>query len=284
MIHRRATNFFVNLLLNGVLAGTVVAQDADHTVLVPVSVTSEGNMPVTGLKQENFQLLEENKQQKISLFSPDNSPLSVAIILGAGTLVRSDNVSAKILEAVDAFKKTGNPANEYFVDPYGTVGIEEAIGRGLDKLAGAGNRRKILVMFIDDFDTSRDDAGEHSLESAMRQDIPIYFMFIKNQFFRFSGTPTTTTDESLSKSSWPNVFQDVAQDTGGRMIYAEPLGNLQDETVRLAEELKSQYVLGFTPSSDVRNGKWHNLKVAVNGRADQGKLAIRYKRRYFVFK
>jgi Ca-activated chloride channel homolog len=283
MIHQRATNFLVGLLLNAVLAGTVLAQNVNRTVLVPVSVTGEGNMPVTGLKQENFQLLEENKQEKISMFSPDNSPLSIAIILGAGTLVRSDNVSAKILEAVDAFKKTGNPANEYFVDPYGQ-GIEEAIGRGLDRLSGASNQRKILVMFIDDFDTSRDDAGEHSLESAMRQDIPIYFMFIKGQFFRFSGQPTTTTDESLSKSSWPNIFQDVAQDTGGRMVYAEPLGNLYDETVKLAEELKSQYVLGFTPNSDVRNGKWHNLKVGVNEPTDQGKLTIRYKRRYFAFK
>jgi hypothetical protein len=283
MIHQRATSFFVGLLLSRVLAGTVLAQNVDHTVLVHVSVTGEGNMPVTGLKQEDFQLLEENKQQKISLFSPENSPLSVAIILGAGTLVRSDNVSAKILEAVDAFKKTGNPANEYFVDPYGTAGIEEAIGRGMDKLAGASNRRKILVMFIDDFDTSREDAEEHSLESAMRQDIPIYFMFIKGQFFRFSGRPTTSTDESLSKSSSPNIFQDVAEDTGGRVVYAEPLGNLQDETVKLAEELKSQYVLGFS-SSDVRNGKWHNLKVAVKGPADQGKLTIRYKRRFFAFK
>jgi Ca-activated chloride channel family protein len=283
MIRRRAMTF-LTVLLSGVLAGTVVGQDANHTVLVPVSVTSEGNMPVTGLKQENFQLLEENKQQKISMFSPDNSPLSIAIILGAGALVRSDNVSAKILEAVDVFKKTGNPANEYLVDPYGTVGIEEAIGRGLDKLAGAANRRKILVMLIDDFDTSRDDVGEHSLESAMRQDIPIYFVFIKGQFFRFSGRPTTTTDESLSASSWLNIFEDVAQDTGGRVVYTEPLGNLRDETVKLAEELKNQYVLGFTSSSDVANGKWHNLKVNVKTSGSSGKLTIRYKRRYFAFK
>lgn len=205
MIRRRAATFFLTVILSGLLAGTVMGQDANHTLLVPVSVTSVRNTPVTGLKQENFQLLEENKQQKISLFSPDNSPLSVSFILGAGALVRSDNVSAKILEAVDAFKKAGNPSNEYFIDPYGTLGIEEAIGRGMDKLAGAANPRKILVMFIDDFDTSRDEVGEHSLESAMRQDIPIYFVFIKGQFFRFSGRPTTTTDEGLSASSWLNI-------------------------------------------------------------------------------
>ena len=41
---------------------------------------------------------------------------------------------------------------------------------------------------------------------------------------------------------------------------------------------------GFASSSDVRNGKWHNLKVAAKGPADKGKLTIRYKCRYFAFK
>lgn len=80
------------------------------------------------------------------------------------------------------------------------------------------------------------------------------------------------------------MFEEVAQDTGGRVVYAEPLGNLHDETIKLAEELKNQYVLGFTSSSDVQSGKWHNLKVNVKTSDSPGKLTVRYKRRYFSFK
>jgi hypothetical protein len=108
-------------------------------VLVPVSVLGAGNAPVAGLKQESFHLLEENKEQRITFFSPDNSPLTIGLILGAGALVRADRVSESILEAVDTFKKTGNPPNEYFVEPYGSAGVEAAAVRGLTRLAESAN-------------------------------------------------------------------------------------------------------------------------------------------------
>jgi hypothetical protein len=274
--------FAVAVLFFVFFTGTLTAQRTQRAVKVPISAIGDGNTPVAGLKQENFQLLDENKEQQIAFFSPDNTPMSVSIILGAGALVRSDRVSEKILDAVDAFKKAGNPANEYFVDPYGTSGVEDAIARGLEKLAGSKNGRKILIMFIDNFDAPA-TAEQGSLESAMKQDVPIYFMFMKNQFFRFSGTPTTTEDLGAYPTSWMNVFEDVATDTGGRVISTEPMGNLRDESVKLADELKNQYVLGFA-SGDVKAGQWRSLKVNIRGVAEQQKLTLRYKRRYFVFK
>ncbi|HEY2382202.1 MAG TPA: hypothetical protein VGK48_13575 [Terriglobia bacterium] len=283
MVHRKAAIVFT-ILLGGILAEVLpAAQQTDRTVFVPVNVIGDANAAVTGLKPENFQLFEDNKEQKITSFSPENAPLSVSIILGAGAMVRSDRVSEKIMESVDAFKKTGNRANEYFVDPYPSTGVEDAIARGLDKLAGAKNRRKVLVMFIDNFDTPA-NPEQGALESAMKQDIPIYFMFIKNQFFRFSGTPTTAEDTGAYPISWMNVFENVASDTGGRVINAEPMGNLQDESVKLADELKNQYVLGFTPSSDARTDKWRNLKVTVKGVSGQQKAVVRFKKRYFAFR
>ena len=99
----------------------------------------------------------------------------------------------------------------------------------------------------------------------MKQDIPIYFMFMKNDFFRFSGKPTTAEDIGAYPASWLNIFEDVANYTGGRLINAEPMGNLNDEAVKLADELKSQYVLGFASGADAKVAKWRNLKVSVKG-------------------
>lgn len=268
-------------ILSIVVAVPAFARQTDRTVRVPLSATTEGNVATAALKQDSFQLFEDNKEQKITFFLPPNTPMSVSIILGAGAMVRSDRVSEKILGAVDAFKKTGNLANEYFVDPYNKRGIEDSIAQGLDRLAGAKNTRKILVMFIDNFDTP-DSPEEGELESAMKQDIPIYFIFIKNQFFRFNGTPTTTENTGAYPASWMNVFENVATDTGGRVIQTEPMGNLQDETLKLANELANQYVLGFVPG-DTKPGKWHNLKVALKGVPSQ-KVTLRYKRKYFLFR
>jgi Ca-activated chloride channel family protein len=282
MTYRTSLSIAATVLLGAIVTQTY-AQQTGRTVLVPVSVLGATNTPVTGLTRENFQLLEENKEQNITVFLPERTPMSVSIILGAGALVRSDRVSERIMEAVETFKKAGDPANEYFVSPYGTAGVEDAIGRGLDQLNAANNRRKILVMFIDSFDTPA-AAEQGALESAMKQDVPIYFMFMKNEFFRFSGKPTTAEDTAAYPASWLTVFEDVANYTGGRVINAEPLGNLHDEAAKLADELKNQYVLGFNSELDARVGKWRNLKVNVKSSPGQQKLTLRYKRRYFAFK
>ncbi len=283
MTYQTRLSIAAAVLFGVIVTETLGAQLTDRTVLVPVSVSGAGNATVAGLKQESFQLLEENKEQRITTFLPENTPVSVSIILGAGALVRSDRVSEKIMEAVDAFKKAGNPASEYFVGPYGSTGVEDAIARGLSKLDAAKNRRKILVIFIDSLDTPN-AAEQGALESAMKQDIPIFFMFMKNDFFRFSGKPTTAEDISAYPASWLNIFEDVANYTGGRLINAEPMGNLNDEAVKLADELKNQYVLGFVSGADAKVAKWRNLKVSVKGAEAQQKLSLRYKRRYFAFK
>jgi hypothetical protein len=283
MTHRASLSIAVAILFGAIMTQKFNAQQTDRTVLVSVSVAGATNTPVPGLTRESFQLLEENKEQKITVFLPSQTPMSVSIVLGAGALVRSDRVSERIMEAVGTFKNAGDPANEYFVIPYGTAGVENAIGRGLDQLNGAKNPRKILVMFIDSFDTPA-AAEQGALESAMKQDVPIYFMFMKNEFFRFSGKPTTAEDIGAYPASWLNVFEDVAAYTGGRVINTDPLGNLHDEAAKLAAELKNQYVLGFTSGIDARVGKWRNLKVNVKGSQGQQKPTLRYKRRYFAFK
>ena len=281
-MNTRRLSIVIAIVVIGLLPGAVLGQDADRTVLVPVSVTGAANAPVAGLKQESFQLLEENKEQKISFFSPENSPLSVGLILGAGALVRSDRVSQSILDAVDAFKKAGNPSNEYFVEPYGSDGAEAAAVRGLTRLAESGNRRKVLVMFIDSLDNPGGDPEQPSMESALKQDVPVYFVLMRNQFFSLSGTPSTVQNGQGTPSSWLAVYEDVAKNTGGRLIYAEPAGDLKPQCVELAENLKNQYVLGFTSKNDLPSGKWRNLKVSVTAPAGQPKLTLRYRSRYFV--
>ena len=134
------------------LAGAAPAQNTNRTVLVPVSTTGGKNEP-NDLKQENFQLLEDNKEQKISWFSPPNSPLSIGIILGGGSLAqRTDAVSQRVINAIKAFQKSSNESNEYFVEPYGQDGAQGAIDRALTKLARGSSRRRILIVVIDSHD------------------------------------------------------------------------------------------------------------------------------------
>src|SRR3954469_498525 len=80
-------------------------------VLVPVSVTDSFNRPVLGLSKDNFELFDGGREQQIRLFSSEDSPLSVALILDVSTSM-ADKISIEG-ETVAEFARNTNPADEY---------------------------------------------------------------------------------------------------------------------------------------------------------------------------
>lgn len=268
---RTQASIGIALLWIGAFTAVSAAQTA-NMVLVPVTVTGQRNVPVGGLKEENFKIAEDNADQKIAYFSPDNSPLSIGIILGAGALAaRTDRVSDSIREAVETFQKTSNPANEYFVEPFGMDGVNGAANRGLARLARSSNPRRILIIVMDSRDNPGGNSSSPSMEGPMKQSVPIYFNFM-------SGVQA---DRGFPQD-WLTVFEDVAKSTGGRVLYTEPENEMRTELIKLAEELKGQYAIGFTSSKTAQDGKWRNLKVAVTPPAGQPKVNVKNKSRYFV--
>src|SRR6185436_9462759 len=104
---------FLFIILNSALAAVCSAQVDANTVLIATTVTAGKDAAVPGLKQENFKIQEGNAEQKISFFSPENSPASIGFILGAGALTqRADTVSTSIRTAVETFQKSGHPNND----------------------------------------------------------------------------------------------------------------------------------------------------------------------------
>ena len=251
------------------------AQNVDaNTVLVAATVTADKNAFAHGLKEENFQLTEENSAQKLTFFSPDNSPASISIIVGAGaTTGRTDRVTDSIKSAVETFQKTGHPNSQYFIDGFGKDGLNGAVMRGLDRLKMGAHPRKVLLVILDSLDDPGGNPDQPSMDGPLKQEVPISFIFL-------SGTNSSTGRFS---QNWLTVMEDVSKTSGGKMLFAEPLQELQAECIKLAEELKNQYLLGYHSSNTAQDGKWRKLAVKVTPPAGQ-KLNIRTKARYFVAK
>ena len=261
------------LLLIGALSGVCAAQIEPNTVLIPTTVTAGKDMAVTGLKQENFKVAEGNADQKITFFSADNSPSAIGFILGAGALAqRADTVSTNIRSAVETFQKSGHPNNEYFVDPFGQDGVDGVVVRSLQKLARSANPRKTLIVIMDTFDNPGGNPEQPSMEGPLKQGVPIYFVFLNN----------TQNNRSFSQN-WMNTIEEVSRSTGGKMMYLDPQNELRNELVKLADELKNQYVLGYASSNPTQDGKWRNVKVTVTPPGGT-KVNVRTRSRYFVAK
>lgn len=59
-------------------------------------------------------------------------------------------------------------------------------------------------------------------------------------------------------------LQDLADRSGGRLYYAESLGNVSSSFTQIAEELRHQYVVGYYPTNSAKDGSYRSVKVRVN--------------------
>ena len=60
----------------------------------------------------------------------------------------------------------------------------------------------------------------------------------------------------------PGLVNDVAEQTGGRHFPASP-SELPDIAAKIGIELRNRYVLGFSPTAQQRDGRYHHVQVKV---------------------
>ncbi len=248
-------------------------------VLVPVTITDPMNRLVTGLEKENFQLTDNGQPQQIRHFSSEDAPISLGVIFDiSGSM--SDKID-KSREAVVEFFRTANPQDEFFlitfsekpevlVDftssvediqsklvyaiPKGRTALLDAIYLGMSRMRRAHYERKALLIISDGGDNhSRYTEGE--IKSMVREaDVQIYGI----------GLFDTVGFKTPEEREGPELLTDVTEVTGGRTFTIGNPNELADVATKIGIELRNQYVLGYRPTSPVRDGKWRKIKVKLN--------------------
>jgi len=257
--------------------GSFIRLNSD-LVLVPVTVTDPMNRLVTGLEKSDFQVYDNNNQQKISSFACDDAPVSIGIIMDLSGSMTSKLVRAK--DAILEFIKTSNPQDEFFVIGFNDrpaliedftssvsdiearlatvhaghrTALLDAIYYGIVKMRQAKHERKALLVVSDGGDNdSRYTEGE--VKALVREsDVEIFSMGI---FDPYAPTP----EERMG----PELLDDISNATGGRMFRVNDIDELSDIAEKISDELRNQYVIGYRPSHLPRDGKWRKVRVKVN--------------------
>jgi len=288
MTNRRAraaaSAALITLLVAGAAAQGTFNLDPD-LVFVYATVTGQKNAHYAGLKQDHFQILENNKEQKVGYFS-EQGPWVLGVVVGVSTLLpgRADNTSQHIRAAVGALREGVEWDNGSFVDelPFGSDGIFDAISRGLYRVKLTPNPRKALIVITDGFDTTEGDPGQPLKEFAKKVDVPVYLLFVKGQGFGSQLGLEDVVRGNQPYLSGGRVYEEIASLSGGWMTIADAEYELAAVAKRLAQELTNYYVLGFNSANDARDGKWRNLKIKVNPPPGAPKLKVNHKSKYFV--
>ncbi|HUI58106.1 MAG TPA: VWA domain-containing protein [Bryobacteraceae bacterium] len=250
-----------------------------NLVLVPVSVCDPYNRPVTGLEKEHFKIFDDKVEQTVTQFAMDDEPVAVGLVFDvSGSMGPKLRVSR---DAATEFFKTANPEDEFFlvefndqpklVIPLGG-GIEEiqnqltfsqskgrtalldAVMLGLHEMKKSQKGRKALLIISDGGDNSSRYSEAEVRNLVRESDVLIYAIGIYEPYGSRSRTP--------EEMSGPDLLSEISEQTGGRHFPADA-SELPDIAAKIGVELRNRYVLGFSPTDQQRDGRYHPLTVKV---------------------
>src|SRR5580700_2512382 len=275
--------------------GSFIRMNVDM-VLVPVTITDPLNRLVTGLEKDDFQVYENNGEQRIVSFASEDAPVSIGIIFDLSGSMTSKLIRAR--EAILQFIKTANPQDEFFVIGFNdrpeliedfTASVEDiqarlatvqaahrtalldAIYYGLAKMKDARHERKALLVVSDGGD-NRSRYTEGELRAQVREsDVELYSIGI---FDPYAPTPEERTG--------PQLLNELSEETGGRLFRVDDLSEMGDIAEKISTELRNQYVIGYRPKDLTRDGKWRKVKVKVSPPAGLPPLTVHARTGYYA--
>jgi VWFA-related protein len=249
-------------------------------VLINVTVTDPMNRFVTGLEKEHFQLFEDKAKQEISQFSSEDAPLSVGLVFDASGSMGSKLQKSR--QAAAQLFKTANPEDEFFLIQFNdrpelvmpfTTNTEEiqnrltftnAKGRtalldglymAMNHMHKARNPRKAIIILSDGGDNSS-RYTESEIKNAVREaDVQVYAIGIFE--------PVAGRGRTAEELAGPGLLTELAEQTGGRHFPVENINDLPDIAAKIGIELRNQYVLGFSPANQTKDGKYRKVSVKL---------------------
>jgi Ca-activated chloride channel homolog len=266
-------------------------------VLIPVQVTTQDGAPITDLDRPDFHIYEEGAEQDIRYFAKDDAPVSVGLLFDSSASMKTKKEKAS--EAAAAFFRTATGRDEFFLiefdeaprltvpftentadiydeirhtRPFGRTALYDAIHMALGTMKKAKHERKALVIVSDGGDNrSRRDFG--AIRSAMvESDVQLYAMGIFD--------PQSTEDIPAEESRGPEVLEQLADVSGGRH-FAVSLNNLTDVSARVGNLLRNRYLVGYSSSNPLRDGKYRRVAVDVTAPAGTS-FRLQYRKGYFA--
>jgi Ca-activated chloride channel family protein len=261
-----------------------------RTVPIYATVIDAQKRLVPDLVKEDFEILDNEKLQEVNLFVNEVQPITVVVMLDTsasmtGNLKLLENAAEQFLMRllpkdkgmVGAF----NDKIEFFPSSFtndrdrliralreldfgNPTRLYDAVSESIDRLKGVDGRRVVLV-FTDGDDTDSSTNQGKVLNKARDEEIMVYAVGLRSDYFNGQRQVRSRPDSGLKQ---------LAEETGGGYFELDKGSDLAPTFTRVAQELHSQYVLGFTPAA--LDGKVHRLVT----RAKRPGMTVRARRSY----
>jgi VWFA-related protein len=273
-------------------------QSGIEVTSITATVTDRDGRLVVGLPREAFEVYEDGERQDVTHFTRERVPIGLGVLLdvsdsmfGARIQDARTSVGRFLFELLD-------PSDEFFLTafnhkprpltgwtrvradveralaglrPSGGTAIYDAIVEALPMADGRANRRSALLVISDGADTASNATLKDVRTALLRSEAFIYAIAIDSP-----GQQAINTRVNIQ------TLREITAESGGRTEVVRSSVDLQGATARIAEELNSQYVLGYT-SPRGADGQFHSIRVRAGAdyrvRARNGYVATPLARR-----
>jgi Ca-activated chloride channel family protein len=241
-----------------------------------VTVTDAQRRLVPDLEQEDFEIRDNDRAQEIVLFENNVLPISVVVMLDTsgsmtGSLALLRNAAEQFLirllpddkAKVGAFNDKIEIGARFSSDrdaliaemrdlDYGNgTRLYDALEVSLDELQDVEGRR-VILLFTDGEDTASRSGLGSAIDRARDEEVMVYAIGLQSEFFNGVRVIRSRPDGGLRR---------IAEETGGGYFELTKAAELAPTFTRVAQELHSQYVLGFAPAQ--LDGRVHRLAVRL---------------------
>jgi len=285
---KRLTFVVVLLSVVGLIVGLSAQQPSFRAgvdiVSLNVTVTDAATHYITDLEESDFLVFEDGIKQNVTFFSRRQSPIALSLLLDSSASMEEhlpvlqtaasnfvhklkSNDIAQVIDFDSRVEiRQGFTGNQAELDTAisqlaagGSTSLHNAIYIALKELrkVRAVNeedvRRQALIVFSDGEDTSSLVSFDEVLDLAKRSETSIYTIALRGSDVQAKG---------FREAEF--VMRTLAQETGGRAFFPAKIDDLNGVYTQIADELASQYTLGYTSANPRRDGAWRRIVIQVS--------------------
>jgi VWFA-related protein len=257
----------------------LMQQPAFHTdtrlVVLHATIRNSRGEAVTNLQRGAFTVHEDGKPQSITLFTRDDLPVSLGLLIDNSGSMRS--IRPKVEAAALAFARASNPADEMFilnfadkaridvpfttdprvreagiarVDSIGGTALHDALRMGEDYVAHGSRDSKVLLVITD----GNDNASQATLNEVERhadeRGIVVYAIGLAGT----TGSPNRTRDE----------LDRLTERTGGVAYYPASIDEIERVALDIARQIRTQYTIAYAPTNQALDGTYRKIRLSVS--------------------
>jgi Ca-activated chloride channel family protein len=302
MLARRLSIAFAALMSVGLLAQSsqslrdqrLFRSGIELTSISATVVDRDGRL-ISDVAREAFEVYEDGQLQTISQFSHERVPVGLGVLIDVSDSMFGTRIQ-DARAAVDRFLfDLLDPQDEFFLvafnhkprgltpwtrerdevrraldglRPTGGTAIYDAIFEALPILDRRSRERAALLIISDGADTASNSTLREVRSALLRSDVFVYAIAIDS-----------ADAKAINARVNVDALRDITNQSGGRTEVVRNSVDLADATARIADELNSQYLIGYT-SPKGADGAYHSIRVKVAGtdyrvRARNGYVASR---------